>query len=138
MSTAEERKTWLARQKQGDGGIFPKPEPDRTNRVLNYPGLEYLWEKLKTEGLGTGNTLTDTEVARILGGWDEDELDENWNAKAADKLSTPRTIAIASPSGSVTGSVSFDGTEDVTIEVEHAYMTNEEIQAMLNGLGLIL
>ena len=44
-------------QNSGDGGILPKPEPDRTNRVLNYPGLEYFYKKLKTGGLLGGGSL---------------------------------------------------------------------------------
>ena len=72
MPVSEKTVRQQARAKQGGGGAFPEPKPDRTHRVLNYPGLEYLWERLKREGIGSGggpadiDALTDAEVLAIL------------------------------------------------------------------------
>ena len=60
--TKEQLAAILARMNQGGGNAFPEKAPDRTNLVLNYPGLEYLWEKLKTEGLGG---LTEDQQAAL-------------------------------------------------------------------------
>ena len=138
MAISERSRHQLAQANQGSGGLYPEQKPDRTKRVLNYPGLEYLWEKLKKSDMGGGTALSDPEVAEILGDWNPGELGPDGNARAADKLSTPRQIGIASPSGAVTGHVRFDGTEDVTIEVDHNYLSNMEIQSMLNEQGLTL
>ena len=100
-----------------------------------YSLYEYC-QSIGENGALFSETLSDEEVRRILGGWEEGEMDESWNVRAADRLSHPRQIGIASPSGAVTGHASFDGTEDVTISVSHNFMTNEEIQAMLNEYGM--
>ena len=62
MAVSERTKARQARANQGGGAVFPADKPDRTHRVLNYPGLEYFWEKLKREGIG-GNLPEDMAAA---------------------------------------------------------------------------
>ena len=62
MPVSERTKARQARANQGGGAVFPAEKPDRTHRVLNYPGLEYFWEKLKRGGIG-GNLPEDMAAA---------------------------------------------------------------------------
>lgn len=74
------------------------------------------------------STLSDPEVRRILGGWEEGELDDGWNARAANKLATARQIAL---SGDVSGDAMFDGSEDVVIGTAVECLTTTEIDDLM-------
>ena len=130
---AVSEKARQARANQGGGAVFPKQPPDRTHRVLNYPGLQYFYEKIKA-GLVGGeididvDSLTDSEVARLLGGWADGELDENWNARAADKLAIARLIALT---GDVAGDAYFDGSQDIQIGTVVDTLSTTEIDALM-------
>ena len=127
-------------------GSMPIDPNDRKDRVLNYPGLAYFYDKIKN-GLKADigdidfDALTDPEVRRILAGWGIDDIDdEGWATQAgvAEKLKTARQIGISSPSGVVTGHVNFDGSEDVVIEVTHNWMGNQDIQNLFEYCGLLM
>lgn len=119
-------------------GILDKPQRDpmdRYGRVLNYPGLSYYHEKI-ANGLRADlsdldvdiDALSDPEVRRILGGWAEGELDDGWNARAADKLATARQIAL---SGDVSGDAMFDGSKDIVIGTAVECLTTTEIDDLM-------
>lgn len=135
MALSEKSLALLKRRNQGDGGIFPKVEPDKTDRVLNYPGLQYFYDKIKI-GLVNGeidldvDSLTDAEVVRILGGWAAGELDGNWNARAADKLAIARLIALT---GDVAGDAYFDGSQDIQIGTTVDCLSTLEIDALMES-----
>lgn len=52
----------------------------------------------------------------------------NITAKAAERLLTPRQIAV---SGDAVGSAAFDGSADISIATAVERLTNEELEAML-------
>lgn len=73
MALSEKERQQIARAKQGDGGLVPKKPIDRTHRVLNYPGLDYFYNKLKTEGLGSGSGADNAGELEHLAGFAIDE-----------------------------------------------------------------
>ncbi len=127
---------------KGDPGERGDPGPQGDpGEDLIYSSLTDAEKAELFDGL-VANQLSIPDVNKILGGWngaasdEDDTVLDDWSAPAADKLKTARQIGISSPSGAVTGHADFDGSENVTIEVEHNYMSNEEIQSVLNGLTL--
>ncbi len=76
------------------------------------------------------DSLTDSEVARILGGWAAGELDGNWNARAADKLAIARLIALT---GDVAGDAYFDGSQDIQIGTAVDCLSTLEIDALMES-----
>ena len=120
---------------QKDGILKGAPPDDRIDRVLNYPGLKYFYEKIRT-GLVSGeididvDSLSDSEVARILGGWASGELDDSWNARAANKLAVARLIALT---GDVAGGAYFDGSQDIQIGTVVDCMSTLEIDALMES-----
>ena len=80
---------------------------DRANRVLNYPGLQHLIQRL------------DLRYFRAA---------EELHAATADRLSEARAIEI---SGEASGIGYFDGSQDLNIYANVSHITNTELEAML-------
>lgn len=74
--------------------------------------------------LAAAKKYTEDEIKKVVAG-------EVTKATAAEKLSTPRNIAL---SGDATGSVAFDGSADVTIEVAVADNSHNHTIANVSGL----
>lgn len=81
---------------------------DRVDRVLNYPGLQHLIERLDLRYAQMGSVATSVE--------------------SADKLTTPRKIAV---SGETVGEGYFDGSADLTIGTVVSRISNTELEEIL-------
>lgn len=109
-------------------------------KYLSHAGLEeydrLLKAKIATDNASTLNSAksyTDTEIAKITNG--DTKVSEATHADIADNLSSARTISLT---GDATGSVSFDGSKDVSITVTVADNSHNHTIGNVDGLQDVL